>query len=218
MSLYFNLSKIRKSYNGNSVLKDCSFSFDKSGIYSLMGENGSGKSTLLRICALLEPCDSGTIVYTSNDKAAVSLNIDLRRKITLVLPEVGIFNSNVYSNIAYGLKIRNIDRLDIHNKVNTALDLVNLSHKKNQNALSLSNGEKQRLGIARMLVIEPQVVFLDESTAYVDHKSKDIIEKVLFKLKKKNHSIIVMATHDKAFMNRISDHLLILKDGNLFAE
>jgi len=217
MSLCFNLSKIKKSYNGNPVLNDCSFSFDKSGIYALVGENGSGKSTLLRICALLEPCDSGNIVYTLNDKI-ISLNIDLRRKITLVLPEVGIFNSSVYSNIAYGLKVRDVDRSGIYSKVNTALDLVNLSHRKNQNALSLSNGEKQRLGIARMLVIAPQVVFLDESTAYVDHKSKDIIEEVLFTLKKKNHSIIVMATHDKAFVNRISDHLLVLKDGNLFAE
>lgn len=217
MSLCFNLSKIRKSYNGNPVLNDCSFSFDKSGIYALMGENGSGKSTLLRISALLESSDSGKIVYTSNDKV-MPLDINLRRKITLVLPEVGIFNSSVYSNIAYGLKIRGIDRPGIYSKVNTALDLVNLSHRKNQNALSLSNGEKQRLGIARMLVIEPQIVFLDESTAYVDHKSKDIIEEVLFTLKKKNHSIIVLATHDKAFVDRIADHLLALKNGNLFVE
>lgn len=182
-----------------------------------MGENGSGKSTLLRICALLESYDAGKIVYTLNGKI-MPLDINLKRKITLVLPEVGVFNSNVYSNVAYGLKIRGVDKPDIHSKVNRALELVNLSHKKKQNALSLSNGEKQRLAIARMLVIDPQVVFLDESTAYVDHKSKDIIEETLFTLKKENHSIIVMATHDKAFASRIADHLLVLKDGSLSAK
>src|SRR3990172_11414616 len=101
MSLRLIASSIWKSYNGNHVLKDCSFSFDESGIYVLTGPNGSGKSTFLRLCALLESPDRGEVNYFSGDNP-LKKDITLRRRITLVLPKVGVFNTNVFKNAAYG--------------------------------------------------------------------------------------------------------------------
>jgi tungstate transport system ATP-binding protein len=205
------ISNITKSYNGKIVLDGCSFSFEKSGVYVLMGPNGSGKSTLLRICALLEIPDIGEIVYYEDGKV-VENNLNLRRRITLLLPNIGIFNTTVFKNVAYGLTIRGMIKGDIKERVEKALDFVGLLHKKNQNALSLSSGEAKRMGIARAIVLEPEVLFLDEPTASVDQENTKIIEEILIKLKKTVNSIIVIATHDTSSAKRVGDFLLFLKD------
>ncbi len=95
---------------GSLILHDCSFPFDGSGTYILMGPNGSGKSTFLRICALLEEPDSGEIKFFS-EGAVLKNDIYLRRRITLVLPKIGIFNTTVFQNVAYGLKVRGTKKM-----------------------------------------------------------------------------------------------------------
>ncbi|MDD5452160.1 MAG: ABC transporter ATP-binding protein [Desulfovibrionales bacterium] len=205
---------ICKNYNREPVLGDCSFSFDKSGTYVLMGPNGSGKSTFLRICALLEEPDEGEIMYFSGADA-LKKDIELRRRTTLLLPRVGVFNATVFKNVAYGLRIRGIKGPGIKAKVDEALEFVGLIHKMNQNARLLSSGETQRLGIARSMVIEPEIFFLDEPTASVDQKNKDIIENIILKMKERGKSIVVITTHDIAQANRLADWLLLLKDGKV---
>ncbi|MGC8938626.1 MAG: ATP-binding cassette domain-containing protein, partial [Thermodesulfovibrio sp.] len=175
MALSLNLLNITKSYNGKLVLDSCSFSFEKSGIYVLMGPNGSGKSTLLRICALLENPDSGKVIYSESIKT-IENNLNLRRRITLLLPNTGVFNTTVFKNVAYGLKVRGMNKKEIKARVEKALDFVGLLHKKEQNALTLSSGEVKRMGIARAIVLEPEVLFLDEPTASVDEENVEIIE------------------------------------------
>ncbi|MGB9892620.1 ATP-binding cassette domain-containing protein, partial [Thermodesulfovibrio yellowstonii] len=98
------VSNIYKYYNGIPLFENCSYTFDRSGVYVLMGPNGSGKSTFLRMCALLESPDRGKINYFEN-KRALPKDINLMRRITLLLPEVGVFNTTVFKNVAYGLKI-----------------------------------------------------------------------------------------------------------------
>lgn len=214
MSLRLALSNINKNYNGKSVLQDCSFSFDKNEIYILMGPNGSGKSTFLRICALLEEPDRGEVNFFSGNDI-VKKDIELKRKITLVLPKIGIFNTTVFKNAAYGLKIRGLKKKEIEEKANKALEFVGLTHKKNQNALSLSSGETQRLGIARAIVIEPEVLFLDEPTASLDPHSTTIIEGTINKLRKHNRLTIIMVTHNIFQAKRLADHVLFMYEGGI---
>ncbi|WP_028845189.1 ATP-binding cassette domain-containing protein [Thermodesulfovibrio thiophilus] len=214
MALNLVISKIKKFYNGKEVLKDCSFSFDKSGIYVLMGPNGSGKSTLLRICALLEQPDTGEVNYFEDNKALQN-DLNLMRRITLVLPNIGAFNTTVFKNIAYGLKIRGMKREEIKERVEKALDFVGLLHKKNQNALTLSSGEIKRMGIARAIVLEPEILFLDEPTASVDTENTKIIEDIIIQLKKNRNSIVIMSTHDTSSAKRAGDFVLFLNDGKL---
>lgn len=214
MALSFVISNIKKSYNGKIVLDGCYFSFKKSGVYVLMGPNGSGKSTLLRICALLESPDNGEIVYYEGGKV-VEKNLNLRRRITLLLPNIGIFNTTVFKNVAYGLKIRRMNKGEIKERVEKALDFVGLLHKKNQNALSLSSGEAKRMGIARAIVLEPEILFLDEPTASVDQENTEIIENIIAQLKRRLNSIIIMATHDYQSAKRVGDILLFLEKGKL---
>jgi tungstate transport system ATP-binding protein len=214
MNLILSISNIYKSYNGKTVLKDCSFSFDETGIYVLMGSNGSGKSTLLRIFALLETPDRGEVNYLSNSDI-VKKDIQLNRRITLVLPKIGIFNTTVFKNAAYGLKIRGVKGKEMEKKVDRALDFVGLTHKKNQNALTLSSGETQRLGIARAIAIEPEMLFLDEPTASVDKENTEIIENIILNMRKDGKSIIVITTHDKMQAERLADNILIMSEGRI---
>lgn len=214
MSLELVVSNIFKSYAREPVLQDCSFSFDKGGTYVLIGQNGSGKSTFLRICALLEEPDRGEVNFYS-EGVLVKKDIELKRRITLLLPKIGVFNTTVFNNVSYGLKIRNLKRGEIEERVHKALDFVGLSNKKNQKALTLSSGETQRLGIARALVFEPEIIFLDEPTASVDQKNTEIIENIILKMKNDGKSTVVITTHDMAQAERLADKLLVLQNGKL---
>ncbi|HXX58154.1 MAG TPA: phosphate ABC transporter ATP-binding protein [Thermodesulfovibrionales bacterium] len=216
MNLTFGAYHVTKSYQGNPVLKDCSYSFERGGVYALMGPNGSGKSTFLRLCALLEDPDHGKITYFDGGRV-LKKDIELRRMITLVLPKVGVFNTTAFKNVSYGLRLRGMKRGETEEKVEKALDFVALLDKGDQNALTLSSGETQRLGIARAIVIEPAVLFLDEPTASVDRKNTEIIEEIILKMKKEGGSAVVITTHDGEQAERLADYMLIMRDGEISA-
>ncbi|MBI4698314.1 MAG: ATP-binding cassette domain-containing protein [Nitrospirae bacterium] len=237
MSLGLNAINICKSYNGRSVLKDCSVSLDSGGIYTLMGANGSGKSTFLRICALLEQPDKGEINYLSDppfcpplsevesrgestgrvtsENTILRNDMGLKRRMTLVLPGVGIFNTTVLKNVAYGLKIRGINSPAAEEKADKALEFVGLLHKKNHAALTLSSGEAQRLGIARAIVIGPEVLFLDEPTASVDQENTEIIEDIILNLRKDKMTTVIIATHDISQAERLAGAALVMRNGKI---
>jgi tungstate transport system ATP-binding protein len=214
MGLRVEATKIAKAYNGNPVLRDCSFSFTRGLTYALQGPNGSGKSTLLRLLALLETQDAGSVDYLENG-AVLPTNLELRRRFTLVLPRPGIFNTTVFNNVAYGLKIRAVRSREIEARVNTILETVGLAHKRLQRALDLSSGETKRLGLARAMVLNPEVLFLDEPTANIAPLNTEIIEEIILKMKAGGSITILLITHDPAQAERLGDQLLFLKDGRL---
>jgi tungstate transport system ATP-binding protein len=132
-----------------------------------------------------------------------------------VLPKVGIFNTSVVKNAAYGLRVRDLDKMTTMEKTYHALEFVGLYDKKNQNALTLSSGETKRLGIARAIVIEPEILFLDEPTASVDSKNTKLIEDIIMSLKSESKSTVIIATHDIDQAKRLADTLLVMKNGTI---
>lgn len=216
MSLFLNVSKVSKQYEGRGILLDCSYSFEAVGIYGLIGPNGGGKSTFLRICALLESPDGGAVTYVSAGRT-VPPDLALKRRITLLQPKVGVFNASVFRNVAYGLMIRGLPSPLIQEKVLGALNHVGLPHKKDQNALTLSSGETQRLGLARALVVEPEILCLDEPTASIDPHNTAVIEEIILNLKREARTLVIMATHDMEQVGRITDRVLRMENGRLTA-
>jgi tungstate transport system ATP-binding protein len=214
MGLKLEIANLAKTYNGNPVLRDCSFAFDRGQAHMLLGPNGSGKSTLFRILALLEKPDAGAVQYLDGDYL-LNQELALRRQITLVLPTTGIFNASVFHNVAYGLKIRGVARGETEARVAAVLAAVGLAQKKFHRALDLSSGETKRLGIARAMVIDPEVFFLDEPTASLDPANAEIIENVISTMKRQRKTTIMMITHDPAQAQRLGDQLLYLKDGKI---
>jgi tungstate transport system ATP-binding protein len=215
MGLTLELSRIYKAYDHQQVIRDCSFTFDRGGAYVIMGPNGCGKSTLLRIAALLENPNQGEVKFF-NGRTPLSHDIDLKRRITMVFPRVGVFNTTVFNNIAYGLRIRGMAREETKERVERVLETVRLAPKKHQRALTLSSGETMRLGLARALVVEPDVLFLDEPTTSIDVANTEIVEQVLLKISQDQKLTLIIVTHDSAQAERFQGRLLYMHDGNLF--
>jgi tungstate transport system ATP-binding protein len=214
MGLTLEVDRISKSYNGQAVLRECSFRFDPGRTYALQGPNGVGKSTFFRIAALLEPPDTGEVRY-GDDGVALPHDLHLRRRITLLLPQTGVFNTSVFHNVAYGLKIRGQTASEIEDRVNAVLARVGLIHKRRQNGLNLSSGETKRLGLARALVIEPEVLLLDEPTANLDPENAEIIEQIILNRRTAAKSTIIVVTHDLAQARRLGDHTLVMAQGQI---
>lgn len=214
MGLTLKLAHIYKAYGDQQVLKDCSYTFESGSAYVIMGPNGCGKSTLLRIAALLERPDQGEVKFF-NGGSPLNPDINLKRRLTMVFPRVGVFNTTVSKNVAYGLRIRGIARSETQDKVDNALELVRLAHKRNQRALTLSSGETTRLGLARALVVEPDILFLDEPTTSIDVANTEIIEQVLLRISQDKKLTLIVVTHDLAQATRFHGRLLYMRDGNL---
>ena len=208
------LAGIAKAYNGNRVLADCSYTFEAGGDYILMGDNGSGKSTLFRIAALLEAPDRGEVRYLEGDRL-LAPDMRLKRRLTMVFPKVGAFSRSVFENVAYGLKVRGLDKDQVRERVAGILEEVGLTHKSAQPAITLSSGETMRLGLARALAIDPEVLFLDEPTTHIDKGNSRLIEDCIRRVRQERALTLIIITHDPAQAERLGGRQLILEDGRI---
>jgi tungstate transport system ATP-binding protein len=214
VGLTVQLEGVAKAYSGNQVLANCSYTFAAGGDYLLLGDNGSGKSTLFRIAALLEAPDRGNVRYLEGDRV-LALDIRLKRRLTMVFPRVGVFSRSVFDNVAYGLKIRGMNSNLVRDKVAEALEEVGLTHKSSQSANTLSSGETMRLGLARALAIEPEVLFLDEPTTHIDKANTQLIEDCIRRVRQERALTLIIITHDPAQAERLGGRRLLLQDGRI---
>jgi len=215
--LIFKVRNLKKVYNGKIVLDVDNFNFQEGKIYAIVGPNGSGKTTLLNILNLLEKPDEGQIFFYDQEitNKSNSDTLEIRRRMTLVNQDPFLFHSTVYDNIAYGLKIRLIPSKVQKSRIRSALNIVGLSGFKDRKANQLSGGEAQRVVIARALVIEPEVLFLDEPTANIDQKHIDVVERIIKKIKKEIKTTVIFTTHDLSQAYRLADEVISILDGKI---
>jgi len=214
------IKNLKKNYNGRTVLDIESLNFQKRKIYAIVGPNGSGKTTLLNILNLLEKPDKGQISFYDQEIANKSNSdiLESRRRMTLVNQDPFLFHSTVYDNIAYGLKIRSLSSAEQLIRVKNALKMVGLSDFEKRRVNQLSGGEAQRVVIARALVIEPEVLFLDEPTANIDQKHIDVVERIIKKIKKEIKTTVIFTTHDLSQAYRLADEVISLLDGKIIKQ
>jgi tungstate transport system ATP-binding protein len=134
---------------------------------------------------------------------------------SLLFQTPAIFNNSVFENVAYGLKVRGIDKKIIEKKVGDALNIVGLSGMEKQSARTLSGGEAQRMAFARAIVYDPQVLLLDEPTANLDPANVMKIEEIIKRIRNERGTTIVIATHNIPQVRRIADRVGILLNGEL---
>lgn len=218
--LIFKVRNLKKVYNSKIVLDINNLNFQEGKIYAIVGPNGSGKTTLLNILNLLEkPCEGQIFFYDKEiSNKSNSDTLGIRRRMTLVNQDPFLFHSTVYDNIAYGLKIRSIPSKIQKSKIRSALNIVGLSGFKDRKANQLSGGEAQRVVIARALVIEPEVLFLDEPTANIDQKHIDVVERIIIKIKKEIKTTVIFTTHDLSQAYRLADEVISLLDGKIIKQ
>jgi len=205
-----------KEFLGKTALKDINLRINTGEIFAVIGPNGAGKTTLLRLLNLLDEPSSGTILFNG---AAVDYSpkklLALHRKMSMVFQQTTLFNMNVFDNVAYGLRARDEAEESVKRKVTDALELVHLSGFEKKNALTLSGGEAQRIALAQVLVVEPNLLLLDEPTANLDPKTVSIIEEVLSWVNRKRRTTIVMATHNMFQAQTLAHRAALLLDGRI---
>jgi molybdopterin-binding protein len=211
------VKNLKKIYNNKTVLDIDYLSFQESKIYAIVGPNGSGKTTLLNILNLLVKPEEGQIFFRDQEiiNNSNSKLLEIRRKMTLVDQDPFLFQSTVYNNVAYGLKVRSVSSLVQQNSIKKALDMVGLSGFENRKVDQLSGGEAQGVVIARALVIEPEILFLDEPTTSIDQRHIDIVERIIKKIMEKIKTTVIFSTHDLSQAYRLADEVISLLDGKI---
>ncbi len=213
--IFIETQDLTKKYNEKFALKDINIKVERGESLALVGPSGSGKTTLLKLLDLLEEPSSGRIIFDGVDTACSEKEkIILRRRIGMVFQQSVMFNTSVFNNVAYPLKIRGIKK-GVNEKVKEALNLVGLKGFEKRNALTLSGGEMQRVSLAQALVFDPELLLLDEPTANLDPKNTSIIEEVISKVNKEHKVTVIMATHNISQAERLASKAAILYEGKI---
>ena len=214
MTAIVELKNITKTYADKIVLNDVSLQVFDGEILALLGPNGSGKSTLLRLLAFLEEPTNGELSFHGIIVGAKNAE-RTRLQSSLVFQQTTMFNTSVYNNVAYGLKIRKIPKAIRDEEVKNALRLVKLEGFENRPAKKLSGGEQQRVAIARALVLKTKLLLLDEPTANLDPKNVGILEEVIATVNREMKTTIVIATHNMFEARKLPTRIALVNDGRI---
>jgi tungstate transport system ATP-binding protein len=214
MKCIFGIRNLTRIYGEKKVLDIEELNLEEGRITGIIGPSGAGKSTLLYILNGLEKATSGKIVFDGKELKAEP-DIETRRQMSMVFQKPTVFNTTVYENMAYGLKLRGINKVETREKVLELAKLIGLEDKLTQKALTLSGGEAQRLSLARAVIHKPKVLLLDEPTANLDPANVAMIEKLILHAKTEYGTSIVVITHNMFQARRISEKLVFLLNGSI---
>jgi tungstate transport system ATP-binding protein len=214
MKPLIELKYVTKSYGDITALNDVSLRVRRGEIFTIAGPNGSGKTTLLKIMASIDTPTDGE-VHFDGVRVSDSNRSQIRTKCTLVFQKTALFNTTVYKNIAYGLKLRKFPKKEIDEKVENVLDLVKLNGYEKRLAKKLSGGEQQRVSLARALALNAELLLLDEPTANLDPKNVSIIEETISRVNNEFNTTIVMATHNLFQAETITKRAALILGGKI---
>lgn len=204
---------------GKPVLQDISFQIHKGEMLSIVGKNGAGKSTLSNLICGFLTADSGSITLHGEDLLPWSIK-ERGEKIGLVMqnPNQMISKPMIYDEVALGLKVRNVPPAEIEKRVHETLKICGLYPFRNWPISALSYGQKKRVTIASILVMNPDIIILDEPTAGQDYRHYTEIMEFLKELNRVSGITIIMITHDMHLMLEYTDRVLVIADGRLLAD
>lgn len=208
------------AYDSNkSVLRDVNFTINRGDVVSIVGPNGAGKSTLAKLlCGFLRPT-SGRILL--NDKNTEDLSIkEIAEKIGYVLqnPNAMISKTNVAEEVGFGLKLRGTSSEEIAEKTEKVLKICGLFPFRNWPISALSYGQKRRVTIASILILNPEIIILDEPTAGQDYRHYTEIMEFIHTLNKDYQLTILMISHDMHLIQEYTKRALVFGEENLLAD
>jgi len=200
------------------ILSNVSFKVNKGDMVSIVGRNGAGKSTISKlICGFFKPT-SGQILFDGEDLENKTIK-ERSQKIGFVMqnPNQMISKTMIFDEVAFGLRIRGLDESEIKQRVDETLKICGLYGYRNWPISALSYGQKKRVTIASILVMNPEVIILDEPTAGQDFKHYTEIMEFLVELNKQGITII-MITHDMHLMLEYTNNVIVLSNGQKIAD
>ncbi|EAX47633.1 ABC transporter related [Thermosinus carboxydivorans Nor1] len=211
---------VSAGYGSKLILRDITFTVNRGDFLSIIAPNGTGKSTLLRCIGGVLPVQKGSINICGQDIRAFSRRA-LAKKIAVVSEEDATFDYSVYQTAFMG-RFAHISRFggetpEDHRIVQQVLNDVGMWEKRQVNMSQLSQGERQKVLIARALAQCPELLLLDEPTSHLDIRNQFLILKLIKELTAKNNIAVIGVLHDINLALRFSTHLALLKDGRMLA-
>jgi cobalt/nickel transport system ATP-binding protein len=217
----FELGNVSYAYRHQLALDDLSLRIRRGDRVALLGANGSGKSTLLRLLDALYFPGKGELrafgdLLSEDALADDEINFAFRRRVGLVFqnPDVQIFNPTVFDEVAFGPLQLGWSRDKILRSVEEILVRFAISHLKERAPHRLSGGEKKRVALASVLILEPEVLLLDEPTTSLDPESQSEVIRFLIESRNTGRTIVT-ATHDLDIVEDIADFVFVLANGKL---
>ena len=198
-------------------VRGVSFDIHKAQTFVVMGLSGSGKSTLVRCISRLADATAGQILIEGTDVMQMSDRqlLDLRRhKVSMVFQNFGLFpHRRVIDNVAYGLEVQGVDKRIRHNQAGKMIELVGLAGWEKHYPKQLSGGMQQRVGLARALAVDPEILLFDEPFSALDPLIRREMQDELIRLQTVMRKTIMFITHDFAEALKLGDQIAIMKDG-----
>tara|TARA_Y100000748_G_scaffold35398_1_gene26233 strand:+ start:410 stop:1132 length:723 start_codon:yes stop_codon:yes gene_type:complete len=212
-----NIQNIRKQYNKNIVVKDISLSVKSGEVIGLLGPNGAGKTTSFYMIVGLVSADHGSISIDNKNLSKMPIHSRSKLGISYLPQEPSIFRKlTVSENILSILELRNIPEESRKKKLESLLNELNIEHIKNNQAVSLSGGERRRVEIARCLATDPKFILLDEPFAGIDPIAVLDIQKIITHLASLGIGILI-TDHNVRETLGICDRAYIVNQGKIFA-
>lgn len=203
-------------YSGRRVVDVGYIEIRTGEVLALLGPNGAGKSTLMRLLAALEMPDAGRVLFRG--KAVRRDDPELRRAAAGVLQRPYLWRGTVASNVEFALKARRLPARDRGERVRRALEELDIGHLAEAPVDTLSGGEAQRVGVARALALEPELLFLDEPSADLDVAVRRRLLADLERILRHAAPAIVLITHDPGEAFALADRVVVMEDGRVIQE
>src|ERR1700756_1874882 len=205
------LRDVRKSYAHAEVIHGVSCAIADGELVVVVGPSGCGKSTLLRMVAGLETATSGTVAI---DGKIVNTVEPKDRDIAMVFQNYALYpHMTVYDNMAFGLKMRGMDRGEIAKRVQDAADILGIGEYLKRKPRQLSGGQRQRVALGRAIVRHPQVFLFDEPLSNLDAKLRVQMRVELKKLHTRLATTAIYVTHDQVEAMTLGDRVVVMRDG-----
>ena len=207
------LQNVAAGYGGNQILKDFNIEVRPGELLAVLGPSGCGKSTFLNLIAGFVKPTRGKIFVGERDVTDVSPQ---GRKLSMVFQSYALFpHMTVRENVAYGLQVRRIDRMEISRRVVEALASVGLDGFGDRFPRQLSGGQQQRVSLARAMVVRPEVLLLDEPLSNLDAKLRREMRIEVKEMQRRLRTTTILVTHDQDEALSMADRVAIMRDGGI---
>jgi putative spermidine/putrescine transport system ATP-binding protein len=210
---YITIDKIDKYFGKNHVLQGIELKVEKGDMVTLLGPSGCGKSTLLRCIAGLEQISNGKVFI---DGEEITQKEAKDRNVGMIFQQYSLFpNLSVFENISFGLKLKKVNKYEIIDKVEKAINIVDLKGKENQYPAQLSGGQQQRVALARAIVTSPKVLLFDEPLSAVDAKLRRSLQSRIKEIHRELILTSIFVTHDQDEAMIMSDQIHLFNNGKI---